>query len=89
MQIKLISYKRFLQSLFFSFAEKLLTDEKFLFLYEANKSVNLELPNYEYEEFYIKRIHFVVNFSEQKALTNYQHLTASASLTVCAIMSSL
>ena len=33
------------------YAEKLLTDEEFLFLYEANKPVNLELPYYEYEEF--------------------------------------
>ena len=32
-------------------AENLLTDEEFLFLYEANKPVNLELPYYEYEKF--------------------------------------
>ena len=32
-------------------AEKLLTDEEFLFLYKANKPVNLELPDKEYEEF--------------------------------------
>ena len=30
------------------YAEKLLTDEEFLFLYEANKPVNLGLPYYEY-----------------------------------------
>ena len=34
-----------------AYAEKLLTDEESLFLYEANKPVNLELPCYEYEEF--------------------------------------
>ena len=34
-----------------AYAEKLLTDEEFMFLYEANKPVNLELPYYEYEEF--------------------------------------
>ncbi|PFX33887.1 hypothetical protein AWC38_SpisGene1217 [Stylophora pistillata] len=33
------------------FSKKLLTNEEFLFLYEANKPLNLELPYYEYEEF--------------------------------------
>lgn len=34
-----------------AYEENLLTHEVFLFLYEANKPVNLELPCYEYEEF--------------------------------------
>lgn len=34
-----------------AYEENLLTDEVFLFLYEANKPVNLRLPYYEYEEF--------------------------------------
>ena len=39
-----------------AYAEKLLTDEEFLFLYEANKPDNLELPYYEYEEFNLENI---------------------------------
>ena len=39
-----------------AYAEKLLTDEEFLFLYEVNKPVNLELPYYEYEEFKLENI---------------------------------
>ena len=34
-----------------AYAEGLLTDEEFMFLYETNQPVNLELPYYEYEEF--------------------------------------
>ena len=34
-----------------AYAEGLLTDEEFMFLYETNQPVNLELPCYEYEEF--------------------------------------
>ena len=43
--------KRLTKWFFFGLRKKLLTDEEFLFLYEANKPVNLELPYYEYEEF--------------------------------------
>ena len=39
-----------------AYAEKVLTDEEFLFLYEANKPVNLELPYYEYEELNLENI---------------------------------
>ena len=34
-----------------AYAEGLLMDEEFMFLYETNQPVNLELPYYEYEEF--------------------------------------
>ena len=34
-----------------AYAEGLLTDEEFMFLYETNQPVNLELLYYEYEEF--------------------------------------
>ena len=34
-----------------AYAEKILTDEEFIVLYEANRLINLELPYYEYEEF--------------------------------------
>ena len=34
-----------------AYSEGLLTDEEFMFLYETNQPVNLELPYYEYEEF--------------------------------------
>ena len=34
-----------------AYVEGLLTEEEFMFLYETNKPVNLELPYYEYEEF--------------------------------------
>ena len=32
-----------------AYVEGLLTEEEFMFLYETNKPVNLELPYYEYE----------------------------------------
>ena len=34
-----------------AYVEGLLTEEEFMFLFETNKPVNLELPYYEYEEF--------------------------------------
>ena len=46
-----IFLKKTCEMLVIAYAEKLLTDEEFLFLYKANKPVNLELPYYEYEEF--------------------------------------
>ena len=50
-----------------AYAEKLLTDEEFLFLYEANKPVNLELPYHEYEEFNLEE-----NISEAECIVlNY------------------
>ena len=50
------SFKKTREMIVIAYAEKLLTDEEFLFLYEANKPVNLELPYYEYEEFYLANI---------------------------------
>ena len=50
------SFKKTRKMIVIAYAEKLLTDEEFLFLYEANKPVNLELPYYEYEEFNLENI---------------------------------
>ena len=50
-----------------AYAEKLLTDEEILFLYEANKQVNLELPYYEYEEFNLEE-----NFSEAECKAKFR-----------------
>ena len=50
-----------------AYAEKLLTDEEFLFLYEANKPVNLELPYYEYEEFNLEE-----NISEAECKVEFR-----------------
>ena len=50
------SFKKTREMIVIAYAEKLLTDEEFLFLYEANKPVNLELPYYEYEEFNLENI---------------------------------
>ena len=47
----MVYFKNTSEMIVIAYAEKLLTDEEFLFLYEANKPVNLELPYYEYEEF--------------------------------------
>ncbi|PFX23723.1 hypothetical protein AWC38_SpisGene11712 [Stylophora pistillata] len=48
------SFKKTREMIVIAYAEKLLADEEFLFLYEANKPVNLELPYYEYEEFILQ-----------------------------------
>ena len=45
------SFKKTREMIVIAYAEKLLSDEEFLFLYEANKPANLDLPHYEYEEF--------------------------------------
>ena len=51
------SFKKTREMTVVAYAEKLLTDEEFLFLYEANKPViNLELSYYEYEEFNLANI---------------------------------
>ena len=50
------SFKKTRKMIVIAYAEKLLTDEEFLFLYEANKPVDLELPYYEYEEFNLENI---------------------------------
>ena len=51
------SFKKTREMTVVAYAENLLTDEEFLFLYEANKPViNLELPYYEYEEFNLANI---------------------------------
>ena len=50
------SFKKTREMILIAYAEKLLTDEEFLFLYEANKPVNLELPYYEYEELNLENI---------------------------------
>ena len=50
------SFKKTREMIVIAYAEKLLTDEEFLFLYEVSKSVNLELPYYEYEEFNLENI---------------------------------
>ena len=50
------SFKKTRKMIVIAYAEKLLTDEEFLFLYKANKPVDLELPYYEYEEFNLENI---------------------------------
>ena len=50
-----------------AYVEKLLTDEEFLFLYEANMPVNLELPYYEYKEFNLEK-----NISEAKCKAEFR-----------------
>ena len=50
-----------------SYAEGLLTDEEFMFLYETNQPVNLELPYYEYEEF-----NFDENISEAECKAEFR-----------------
>ena len=50
------SFKMTREMIVTAYVEKLLTDEEFLFLYEANKPDNLELPYYEYEEFNLENI---------------------------------
>ena len=45
------SFKKTREMIVIAYAEKVLTDKEFLFLYEANKPVNLDLPYYKYEEF--------------------------------------
>ena len=61
------SFKKTREMIVTAYAEKLLTDEEFLFLYEANKPVNLELPYYEYEEFNLEE-----NISEAECIVlNY------------------
>ena len=50
-----------------AYVEGLLTDEEFMFLYETNKPVNLELPYYEYEEF-----NFDENISEAECKAGFR-----------------
>ena len=50
-----------------AYAEGLLTDEEFMFLYETNQPVNLELPYYEYEEF-----NFDENISEAECKAEFR-----------------
>ena len=50
------SFKKTRKMIVIAYTQKLLTDEEFLFLYEANKPVNLELPYYEYEECNLENI---------------------------------
>lgn len=44
-----------------------MTDEEFMFLYETNQPVNLELPYYEYEEF-----NFDENISEAECKAEFR-----------------
>ena len=60
------SFKKTREMIVTAYAEKLLTDEEFLFLYEANKPDNLELPYYEYEEFNLE------NISEAECKTEFR-----------------
>ena len=50
-----------------AYSEGLLTDEEFMFLYETNQPVNLELPYYEYEEF-----NFDENISEAECKAEFR-----------------
>ena len=50
-----------------AYAEGLLMDEEFMFLYETNQPVNLELPYYEYEEF-----NFDENISEAECKAEFR-----------------
>ena len=50
-----------------AYAEGLLTDEEFMFLYETNQPVNLELPYYEYKEF-----NFDENISEAECKAEFR-----------------
>ena len=50
-----------------AYAVGLLTDEEFMFLYETNQPVNLELPYYEYEEF-----NFDENISEAECKAEFR-----------------
>ena len=61
------SFKKTCEMIAIAYAEKLLTDEEFLFLYEANKPVNLELPYYEYEELNLEE-----NISEAECKTEFR-----------------
>ena len=47
----MVSLRKTREMIVIAYAEGLLTDEEFMFLYETNQPVNLELPYYEYEEF--------------------------------------
>ena len=61
------SFKKTREMIVIAYAEKLLTDEEFLFLYEANKPVNLDLPYYEYEEFNVEE-----NISEAECKAEFR-----------------
>ena len=45
------SLRKIRERIVIAYAEGLLKDEEFMFLYATNKPVKLELPYYEYEEF--------------------------------------